>query len=78
MKRNMQACQAHVNFTPAIETWQRQLLCDAQTSGGLLLSCCPEQTQQVLDLFHQDGFSVAAKIGRIASRQDQNTLIQVQ
>ena len=56
---------------------QRTLLCDPQTSGGLLLAVAPESASQVSDLlstrqwFHQD-------IGQLNSQPDTNIpLIQV-
>jgi selenide,water dikinase len=43
--------------------WQKNLLTDPQTSGGLLVACSPEVEQEVLDLFIQDGFTQAKKVG---------------
>jgi selenide,water dikinase len=48
---------AHMN------EWQKNLLSDPQTSGGLLVSCSPESTEQVLEILRADGFSQAKKIG---------------
>lgn len=48
-----------------VEEWQRKLLCDPQTSGGLLVSCAPESADAVLAAFHADGFSQAAVIGSL-------------
>jgi len=44
--------------------WQQNLLSDPQTSGGLLISCSPEATDQVLEILKSDGFSDAQIIGR--------------
>jgi selenide,water dikinase len=46
-----------------ITNWQKNLLTDPQTSGGLLVACSPEVEQEVLDLFIQDGFTQAKKVG---------------
>lgn len=46
-----------------IAEWQQKLLCDPQTSGGLLVSCAPESVDAVLAAFNADGFSQAAVIG---------------
>ncbi len=48
-----------------VEEWQRKLLCDPQTSGGLLVSCAPESADAVLAAFHADGFNLAAIIGSL-------------
>ncbi|MEO8296575.1 MAG: selenide, water dikinase SelD [Burkholderiales bacterium] len=47
--------------------WQRALLTDPQTSGGLLVSCAPEAVPQVLACFHAAGFAQAAHIGVLAA-----------
>jgi len=46
-----------------IAEWQQKLLCDPQTSGGLLVSCAPESVEAVLAAFNADGFAQAAVIG---------------
>ncbi|MCI4431294.1 MAG: selenide, water dikinase SelD [Burkholderiales bacterium] len=43
----------------------RALLTDPQTSGGLLVSCAPAQTDEVLAIFRRGGFERAAVVGRI-------------
>ncbi len=48
-----------------VNEWQRKLLCDPQTSGGLLVSCAPDAAHAVLAAFHADGFSQAAIIGQL-------------
>ncbi len=48
-----------------VAEWQCKLLCDPQTSGGLLVSCAPESADAVLAAFHADGFSQAAVIGSL-------------
>ncbi len=51
--------------TGNLEEWQRRMLCDPQTSGGLLVSCSPGSVPQVLELFRSEGFFEAAVIGRL-------------
>ena len=46
------------------DDWQKNLLSDPQTSGGLLISCSSEATNQVLEILRLDGFSDAQIIGR--------------
>ncbi len=43
----------------------QDLLSDPQTSGGLLVSCAPDTVDQVLALFHAEGFEAARVIGRM-------------
>ncbi len=45
----------------------RDLLCDPQTSGGLLVSCAPEAAAEVLALFRRHGHDNAAVIGIVTA-----------
>tara|TARA_R110002073_G_scaffold3282_5_gene22140 strand:- start:7356 stop:8408 length:1053 start_codon:yes stop_codon:yes gene_type:complete len=56
------------DFVTAPNNWpdaERDLLCDPQTSGGLLVSCAPERVDEVLALFARHGHEAATVIGRI-------------
>ena len=61
--RNWASYQHDVMLAAEIADWQRMLLCDPQTSGGLLISCAPESAADVLAAFKADGFSHALVIG---------------
>lgn len=61
--RNWASYQHDVMLAAEIADWQRMLLCDPQTSGGLLISCAPESAADVLAAFKADGFSHAVVIG---------------
>ena len=49
------------------EEWQRKLLSDPQTSGGLLVAASQESTQSVLAEFKKRGFGEARVIGRLSA-----------
>ena len=66
--RNWAAYGADVAWAPGAPEWQRHLLTDPQTSGGLLVSCSPDALARVLDCFHQAGFAAAAAIGGMQAR----------
>src|SRR3546814_4235013 len=63
--RNWSSYGASVTLAPQVDNTMRALLCDPQTSGGLLVSCAPELAAQVLDIFHSEGFGQAAVIGEL-------------
>lgn len=63
--RNLASYGLDIDFGEAIEVWQRRLLADAQTSGGLLAAVSSESAQEVLDAFRQAGFAQAAIIGHL-------------
>ena len=44
---------------------ERDILCDPQTSGGLLVSCAPYAARAVLDIFAQHGHVGAAIVGKV-------------
>jgi selenide,water dikinase len=46
---------------------ERALLTDPQTSGGLLVACAPEATDDVLQIFRSEGFQHATVIGEFAA-----------
>lgn len=47
------------------QTWQRDLLVDPQTSGGLLAAVAPEAAEQVVAAARAAGFGRAAVVGRL-------------
>jgi len=64
-RRNLEAAQAWTRFDPALDDAQRLLLCDAQTSGGLLLAVPPEREALLLAELERRGAPVAAPIGEL-------------
>ena len=63
--RNLASYGHEVDFAAHLETWQRRLLADAQTSGGLLAAVAPDAADEVLAVFHRAGFEQAAVIGEM-------------
>jgi selenide, water dikinase len=63
--RNWAGYGAEVQLDAALPPVAQDLLSDPQTSGGLLVSCAPDTVDQVLALFHAQGFEAARVIGRM-------------
>ncbi|HSD35975.1 MAG TPA: selenide, water dikinase SelD [Rhodocyclaceae bacterium] len=61
--RNWNGYGGEVISPEALQPWQRSLLTDPQTSGGLLVSCAPDAVDEVLAAFVADGFDAATIIG---------------
>ncbi len=61
--RNLASYGHEVDFSAQLENWQRRLLADAQTSGGLLVAVAADAVDQVLSAFNAAGFAQAAVIG---------------
>lgn len=66
----------HVTYDPAVSQQQQLLLCDAQTSGGLVAAVPPEMADEVLAALHAAGISQAAVIGRVDSGRTGHITVQ--
>ncbi|MBE7211350.1 MAG: selenide, water dikinase SelD [Gluconacetobacter diazotrophicus] len=62
--RNWTSYGNDVRLSPDHPDWHRALLCDPQTSGGLLLAVSPNAADAVLALLREAGHADAAIIGR--------------
>lgn len=67
--RNWNAYGAHIELPADFPLFKRHLLTDPQTSGGLLVSCSAELADEVLALFHAQGFEQARAVGKIQAAQ---------
>lgn len=62
--RNRQAAEREVEWAPEVEEALRIVLCDAQTSGGLLVAVPPEQGETLAQRWRAAGYA-AALVGRV-------------
>jgi len=65
--RNWNAYAKEIRLGAGIEEWQKLLLTDPQTSGGLLVSCAPESDAEVLAIFKRQRFADARRIGSFSA-----------
>ncbi len=65
--RNWASYGDEVTLAEDFSDWQRKLLCDPQTSGGLLVACAPEAAEAILAEFHAANFTEARVIGRMSA-----------
>lgn len=65
--RNWASYGHEVRLPETLPDWRRDLLCDPQTNGGLLVSCAPADAGRVLRLFHEQGHAQAGEIGVMAA-----------
>lgn len=63
IERNLASFESDIHFDADVEDWQRRIMADAQTSGGLLAAVAPAHVDEILALFHQNGFAAASVIG---------------
>ena len=63
--RNWASYGDEVTLPPDWAEWRRGLLCDPQTSGGLLIAVAHDTADEVLALARHLGFDRAAAVGRL-------------
>jgi selenide, water dikinase len=65
--RNLRSYGTDIYFASEVPEWQRAIMLDAQTSGGLLVAVDPLFVDDILNLFHSNGFTFAQVIGQVSS-----------
>ena len=63
--RNWASYGADVQVSVEVDAGRKALLCDPQTSGGLLVACSGDAVASVLETFERHGFDTARAIGGI-------------
>ena len=76
--RNWRDCENSVILPADILEWQKTLLTDPQTSGGLLFSCAPESANSALDILRKHGCENAAKVGTIKKPDAKGVVAEVE
>lgn len=64
-ERNWTSYGASVALPADLALWQKNMLCDPQTSGGLLVACSNAVLGDVLAIFKSHGFDSARRIGEL-------------
>jgi len=73
--RNWDSFGDHMKVFDGAEPWQKNMLMDPQTSGGLLVTCEKGAADAVLDLFHKQGYGYAKIIGELTEGTPQITVV---
>lgn len=73
---NWRFLTAWVTFEEGMSQEEQLLLCDAQTSGGLLAAVPADQADELLKALHAAGISAAAKIGQIDAGTDGKIFVE--
>ena len=61
--RNWAGYSNDIQLSSNVNDVTQALLCDPQTSGGLLVACSDDAVEKVMETFHRHGFAHAAVIG---------------
>jgi len=73
--RNWASFGDNVTVPDGMEQWQKNMLADPQTSGGLMVTCPADRAGQVLSLFHEQGYSYASVVGAMTSDEPHLSVI---
>ncbi|TAK65762.1 MAG: selenide, water dikinase SelD [Betaproteobacteria bacterium] len=66
-ERNWNGYGNEIRLPAGAPAWQRALVTDPQTSGGLLVACAADTEAEVLAEFRKQGFDAACRIGRMVA-----------
>jgi len=72
-KRNLQAAADYTSWSDGISELDRSILCDAQTSGGLLIAVDPGVTDELVNALRQNKTPVATVVGEVVE-SDTNSI----
>ena len=64
-QRNWDGYGHEVHLPAGFADWQRNLLTDPQTSGGLLITCAPSAVDAVMAILNAESFDQAAVVGNL-------------
>ena len=67
-RRNLESTLGAVAWRPSLTEEERLLMCDAQTSGGLLISVPEERTDELLRELKAGGVETRAVVGSVVDR----------
>jgi selenide,water dikinase len=65
--RNWASFGDRIGLPDGLADWQRNILLDPQTSGGLLVACAPATAADIAALFRERGYGAAAIVGEMAA-----------
>lgn len=74
-RSNLKFMADAVVWDPSISEVERLVLCDAQTSGGLLIAVAPEESDRLIQALKKKGTLAAHRIGKIV--EDPSARIRV-
>ena len=77
-RRNLESVDASTVWSDAVDPTTRQLLADAQTSGGLLIAIAPADLGELSDNLEKEGVALWAEIGEFVDHDDEGPWVIVE
>ncbi len=75
-ERNKEYVSRYVTFAPGVSEAMQYLLCDPQTSGGLLMAVPAEKAQALLAALRNRGVEAASIIGAVSAKSEAHIVIK--
>lgn len=76
LERNREFYMPQVEFTGRLPDYQRNILFDPQTSGGLLIALPPDSAAKLVERLRKAGISNAAVIGHIVRQSEHKIIVK--
>jgi selenide,water dikinase len=76
-ERNVEAAARYTRYDSHLDTVDRILLSDAQTSGGLLIAVAPDRVSHLMEALRREGTPALAEIAEIAPASEAGAQIEV-
>ncbi len=73
---NREFRECMVDFAPSVDGFMQDILFDAQTSGGLLISVARERANELLSELKRRGMASATVIGEVVSEPKEKILVE--
>jgi len=74
--KNFEFVKPKVDFSQNISNELQMLLCDAQTSGGLLIAVPKGRSETLLNLLHEKGITIACIIGEVIEPKERKIYVE--
>ena len=74
--KNFEFVKPNVEYAQDLSTEMQMLLCDAQTSGGLLIAVPEERSHKLLNLLHEKGVVSARIIGTVFEKKQKEIFVK--
>ena len=77
-RRNLESVDGSTAWSDAVDPTTRQLLADAQTSGGLLIAIAPADLEELAGSLEREGVAEWAEIGELVDHDDKGPWVIVE
>ena len=74
-KNNLKFYENNISFHKSIKKYEKLMLADAQTSGGLLISICDKEAPELLEFLNSNSNYTSKVIGKFVRKKGTNIIV---